>query len=468
VPLTIAEHLGISPETLRKLGTFNIKIDEDNLYYIDPRLLEKAKTAEFVGAYADVDDYFEALLVLVGKSKTKGDALWRAAESHLRFREAEGLCLGYTRDGTGGSGIGKKIGDKVLGSAQEFISAGHEDPRVLEFLIVLETGVGADRISDMFANILYPRLLAYTERILATLRVQTEPMDIADRTYQLIKNPKNGTPVVLAPAEILADLPTAQGRSDVDDICSHNDALRSHFNRRLGKDWKKKMSKAIFKAHLLADKDLLRSALATFRDIGPVAYDFGKDPAGIQRWRDDAIQFGLDNPVNLTVPAEPRDEDIQAAAIKICAAFKQAVENQGGSKLLRTDEGGARGEVYSQNLFYQIARVYCSANKLDISPETDAGRGELDFKISRGTARAALEFKVSSNEKLIHGFTTQLREYMKAENASCGVYVVVDFGEHERPVKELVDLVESYRFRGDNSVQLVLIDARKKKSASKA
>ena len=46
-----------------------------------------------------------------------------------------------------------------------------------------------------------------------------------------------------------------------------------------------------------------------------------------------------------------------------------------------------RHERFAQLLFYAIAAAYCEANDIDVSPESDAGAGPVDFKLSSGAAK---------------------------------------------------------------------------------
>ena len=43
-----------------------------------------------------------------------------------------------------------------------------------------------------------------------------------------------------------------------------------------------------------------------------------------------------------------------------------------------------RHESSAQLLFFSVAQIYCLANNIDVSPETDSGNGSVDFKFSNG------------------------------------------------------------------------------------
>lgn len=67
-------------------------------------------------------------------------------------------------------------------------------------------------------------------------------------------------------------------------------------------------------------------------------------------------------------------------------------------------------EAVAQDLFKAIAYSYCDANDLDITPEAETGKGQVDFKLSRGTDRAIVEVKKSTNGKPDRGVWHSNRE----------------------------------------------------------
>ncbi|MCY1298723.1 hypothetical protein D9M69_439120 [compost metagenome] len=53
----------------------------------------------------------------------------------------------------------------------------------------------------------------------------------------------------------------------------------------------------------------------------------------------------------------------------------------------------------------------------------------MDFKVSRGyEGKVLVEVKLTSNSQLVHGFERQLPIYQQAENATRGIYLVIDNG----------------------------------------
>lgn len=57
------------------------------------------------------------------------------------------------------------------------------------------------------------------------------------------------------------------------------------------------------------------------------------------------------------------------------------------------------------------AKYYVDKNNLDISCESDNGRGPVDIKMSRGKDKTLAEIKLSSNNQYLHGYQNQIQEF---------------------------------------------------------
>lgn len=119
-----------------------------------------------------------------------------------------------------------------------------------------------------------------------------------------------------------------------------------------------------------------------------------------------------------------------------------------------------------------MVTIYCRLHDIDVSPETNAGRGPVDFKFSRGwNARALVEIKPMDNPRFKHGVSTQLPTYQVAEQIANGYFVAIAFTDLEMDEARLRDLKRLAKGAGDSlgfRVKVVRIDARPKQSASKA
>jgi hypothetical protein len=76
-----------------------------------------------------------------------------------------------------------------------------------------------------------------------------------------------------------------------------------------------------------------------------------------------------------------------------------------------------------------VAKVWCAANDVGLSPEADAGAGPVDFKFSDGGDTVLVEIKLSTNSQVVSGYKKQLDAYMKAEGTAYGHYVLIDVGK---------------------------------------
>lgn len=192
-------------------------------------------------------------------------------------------------------------------------------------------------------------------------------------------------------------------------------------------------------------------------------YDFVKDPKGEMVWYGNSKRLAAEFPLKLNAQStvfEITDE--------IVSYIKRVVEDNGVWELLYNDDGEPRAERYAQLLFSSLARQKCEENNIDLSPETNNGRGPLDFKLSRGKEKVIIETKLSTNNRLIHGIKTQLPIYMKQENAFKAIYLVFDVKESDGARKKISNFYASLPSSEKERIQLVIIDATKKQSASKA
>ena len=153
---------------------------------------------------------------------------------------------------------------------------------------------------------------------------------------------------------------------------------------------------------------------------------------------------------------------------QIIKRYRQLIENNGLAKELYRDNRKPRHESTSQRLFFAIAYCYCEANNLDISPEVDSGTGHIDFKFSKGfNCRVLVEVKLSTNTKLLPGYTRQLEAYKAAEQTMRAFYLVIDVGKMGNKLDRLIDIRNKASLEGDPLSELECVNGKLKASASK-
>ena len=148
--------------------------------------------------------------------------------------------------------------------------------------------------------------------------------------------------------------------------------------------------------------------------------------------------------------------------------IKRIVEENGVNQLLYREDGEPHKEAYAQKLFSAIMRKQCENNDIDLSPETNNGRGPVDFKLSRGTEKVLVEVKLTTNKQLIHGLETQLPIYMTQECSQRGIFLVFDVAKTDHARKKLMSIYSKLPKETKDRIRLVIVDATLKLSASKA
>ncbi|MCY0856450.1 hypothetical protein [Cupriavidus sp. D39] len=102
-------------EVFDATGAFDPVLSVDTRLFIDPSHLRHTNVPELAPSYERVSAHFGNVLRVIAGINKKGDALWRAADKMLTFPEVNGLCIGYAKNSTGGSGMGPKLRGQLWG-----------------------------------------------------------------------------------------------------------------------------------------------------------------------------------------------------------------------------------------------------------------------------------------------------------------------------------------------------------------
>lgn len=187
------------------------------------------------------------------------------------------------------------------------------------------------------------------------------------------------------------------------------------------------------------------------------------------KWSIERIMTKIESNQLVFNPMPSNKADAWSTVAYLLNCFKDQIENNRGWELLWNDDNTPKDEKAVQINFWNITKPICRKNDLIIR-ESDTGVGPIDFEFINGFCeRIHIEFKLSSNQKLEHGFKVQLPAYMKAENVDSAYFVVVGFEEsHIARYKFIAkEAVEQLKKNPDSYIQCVYIDASRRKSASK-
>lgn len=213
---------------------------------------------------------------------------------------------------------------------------------------------------------------------------------------------------------------------------------------------------------------MLKNLLAIHKIKPKVSYDFEDDPLCEFTWLELANKALEENPINLRKYSPVTPDNILEVVKVICYQLRQLIENNGWWEFLYDGTGKLRDERFAQKLLYGVADSYCRANNLDLSRESNAGSGPVDFKISSGYVdRVTIEVKYSSNSNLIHGFEKQLPIYNAAEKSKHSIYLVLITKNHATKLEKLRQLARESANKGNRPPMIIFIDGKKKLSASK-
>ena len=448
------------------VGTFDAVMDTDSHYFINVTKLKDARTPEFSGSYNKINSFFSEIAMLLSHANEKSnrDPLYRAALRKFSFSEVNGINLGFSET-QHGAAFGDRLRNATISDAFDIIKAGTTQPEIFHLVGLFEENVGPDRLSDMIATIIKDDILAYTRRINSELSIT--PENYPDDTFidGVIYNPYKNCELLLLPKEILHELPLAQCWEDIDRVVSENDAIRQEINEMVGLEWKTyslHQKKSYLKNMIFMNPEKCIRVLQSYRNshVGECDWEADVDYVTQQIFRDfKRIGFAFLQHGDKATQICSRD-----AILHITELFKDWVENNRGWSEIQEISTGKREKIVQQ-LIHLGAKEYVKVNNLDISFESDSGRGPVDIKISVGVDKSICEVKLSSNSQYLHGYRTQVQEYGKAECTDNLFYVFVDIGNPRR-LKAITEEHERNKAAGIKCPELITIDATVRESAS--
>jgi hypothetical protein len=469
--IKLSKYFGVPAAELRKRGVFNAHLGIDNRLFVDPNLLKIAETPEFRNARTDLDNYFAPVIKLLKASKTRGDVAWIAAWKRLTFDEEHGTALGYAHAGEFGRGIGPHLAEILVTRGKEIVDLGIDAAEMFELIGLFQEQFGSDLLSDMAVAILKERFIGYTQRVTTELKLQPQKkVPFKGKEYSLPVHPNGKTMLLFVPAEILSPLPVALDRSEIDEVADFNDEVRQQWNAILAAAAKTRcaVGKSEIREMLFSKPKNLADLIEVYRKSTAKKYDFEKDPDGILSWEYIGCAAAEGNPLAIDIQQPKTMDELRGVVGLIVAQFKKNIEDNKLYEVLYNEDGSPRRELFAQRLFFATADTYCEANDVDLSREPDAGSGPVDFKLSTGyNGRLLVEVKKSNNSDLLHGFETQLPAYETSEATHESIYLIIRVADGESAIRDVLALREKRLQEGRKVPDVVVIDARKRPSASK-
>lgn len=469
-PKLFSNHFGIDPELLSSAGLIDPFINVDTQLFIDPVLLPKSANEVIrTDGIATFREHFSNFVRLLVMSKAERDAAWRGAQRLLDLHEPPENGLGYGGSSRSGSSRPDEIRDAILQTAKEIVDLGASDPEMISLMGFFEEGVGPDTISDFTTRVIVNQLSKITESFCKANGIQTKKVD-EDQEYSLpFFNDATGKEkvAVLVPRDIVRHLPVANDWSEIEAATAANAKIRVRVNAFLGGIANPTVAdrKAALRATAMESAELFDAFLQSVK-ASSAHYDPNKDSFGYYRLKSiltsNPDQFKTNVKYDFSIGAST----ILAMVHETIAMFKHHVENGNLWEELWID-GVPKRERAAQLIYYAMADCFCIANNIDISPEANMGGGPIDFKFSKGyNARVLVEMKRSQGT-VRHGYERQLEIYKDASRTNFGVFVVIDFGDLSEKLDQILSIRNERIAAGEPASDIVVIDARRKASASK-
>ncbi len=473
MPLHYSKYYKVPHRSFFQKGVFDGMLDVDSHLHIDPLLLKNCNVSEFVGAYDEFLDYFNKFLHLVPHVKANNDTdrFYRQIVSRFTFREIPNTGLGFSKTNTKGRGISGALSHQLADTAIDIISAGYKDSEVFLLMPIFEDNISVDRISDMTIAILFQRIVSYTARISEEMGIKTFKCSTKTGDNSILLPVYNRKPVLFLPTEILASIPIATSRDEIDDVLNYNNKLKTRVAKAIGVSWSqyRYYKKNDWKNAIFNNPKGYQEAMSFFKGLKAKSYDFGEDKDDeylAARLQDMTIDCPLDL---LQYFKGDNTRGVYQVACAILDQFKKLVEDNYMWKIFNR-KGRKPDETDWQYYLFTVADTYIKASEadVDVTRENNPGPGEIDFKFTRGTiGKTVVELKRSGNKDMLHGYVSQLPAYMKAESAEFGIFIIIkEDDKNNGEIQKVFEYQRNLEDKGESSPMIIVVDARTKKSAS--
>lgn len=313
----------------------------------------------------------------------------------------------------------------------------------------------------MIARLIYDEIVLYTKNVNKLLGINEERYPDLKFVNGLAINPYKKCEILLLPIDILHELPVAKDWEDIDRVCRENEIIRDEINELVGEEWKKLSvgkKKEYIREFIFKKPDILKRVIANYDATVVAPYDVNKNLEYF-------IEKVIYNIRKSDLPANNLNKSSFEASKEILFHYKHWVENQKGFSVIQGVESKNEEKIVQRTL-HGCAGYYCNINGLDISPESNTGRGPVDFKISRGNDKTVVEIKLTSNSQVVHGFEVQIEEYAKSEHTENKIFLLVDNGRESQRINKVIESYEKRKAEGKNPADIIIIDAKPKSSAS--
>jgi len=464
---------------------FNPVLETDVPLFIDPYLIEGTTIPEFENSRKKINIFFKEIIEMIIKYHAKGKKkeIMDIMKNVIIFPEVNQLCLGYSEN-TKGSGTGGRFAKDVYHAIIDFIKElgmNSENFTHIEILTLFSKGISYDGVSDIVANLLKEELIQYTQRIckenniplkklpLRHIKLNKETFTWDDGHVNLPENPYTHEAILLVPKKFLRRSQTFNNYTFRHFLWNQDSEI---LRRKLNITLQSQLDKEAILQYIKENPKKLGNYFNSFYGKGKekkVPYNYVEDKNFIyyKEFIPSLIRNALPKPEFKT---QYTNKELFNFVVNLVNEFKHFIENQDGYELLRNPANSEPfKEPHVQLVFYSTIKLMCEEHNIEVSRESSAANGRIEFKFSQGHGvRMHLEIKLAKEQKkLNHGYQEQLPKYMVGEKINQGLYLAIGFNNEEiTKIQNLKKLKLNSKY-SKLKIKIVDIDARVKKSSFK-
>lgn len=457
---------------------FNPQVEWDTQLFIDPMLLKYTQIKEFKDSFNRIVDYFSKAIV-----KMNSNIPYHLKEQMVCFDEVKEANLGFSYDSNNGSGLTGKTAISVLKNIEKFTSKGIFSLEDFANISLFDKNVNSDRITDMIINIIKNDFIEYSNHVATNYSFPTKKfkikqefnfnemrwhIDMIEMPY-IINDEGREIPVLLIPKGLLGSNVYCNDDNFMTWIYHNSiDYVKETFDYNLKSEIVKNRKKILADIIDNQRNDILQRFNRSAKDIKP--YDINEDKNFVYKIYEDAKKFYEETKQNFLPITENKSELPVKDVVEILIKDLQiAVTDKKGYCILKNKNKTFIAEPKISKFVHIVfdARIKDAGFNVDISPETNAGFGPVDFKISRGQDKVLIENKISSNPKLLTCIDDdkQIHAYLKSEECH-NAYLLV-FIDKKSDIDKLNELNrKATKYKDEYIINIKDIDCIEKESAS--
>lgn len=481
-----SDFFNVDRSYIEAYGAIDIPLVSDIPLFIDPFLIFQSDKDEYKKLHAEIIKYLTFL-----RNKSGGNIGIGELKAWYMFNEVRQNWLGYSSEGNYGRGLdmvfAKSLNNNLSDILQSFGNEVSTKSPHLEKLVLIEKGIGKDKISDFTVNLIKGYLLEYTEEFTKRyIKVDQQIKLSIPRVYfdYILQKwmPKSFTLprikddfVLLTPDDILTRDEMWISKENFSRSLNllpqvvENEQLRAEINNYILSQLKDKPTqKEIMDATINAAKkypQLIDVYILSREQSGPMALKMSSNKVEqIKKQFIHEADLAIKELRNLNFYNFSLDSFSEAKSKALI--LKEYIEYSDGFRLFYDKDKLILSREKDLQLLYKLIWKADPGKQADINPEANHGRGSVDFAVSNGAKdKSWVEFKLAKNKDLKRNLQKQIEVYQKADVSTTygkKLYVITFFTEKEN--EKLNSVLSELSLLGVDWI--VKIDAQKDNKVS--